>query len=70
MADRLGLDLRLRSSVVDFSLFLFLFRFEVVAAIRVLNLGFLVSAGIRETARLFSWLFWGRLVFVVCVSIV
>ncbi len=45
MADHLGLDLRglrLRPPVVDFFVFLFLFRFELVAAIHVPNLGFLV----------------------------
>ena len=73
MADHLGLDLLglwLRPPVVDFSLFLFIFRFELVAAIRVPNLGFLVLAGNRETARPSSWSPWGRLVFAVCVGIV
>ncbi len=70
MADHLCLDLRLWPPVVDFFIFLFLFRFELVAAIRVPNLGFLVSDCIQETASLSSLSFWGRLVFVACVGIV
>ena len=71
MADHLGPDLfgfRLRPPAVDFFIFLFLFPFELVAAIRGPDLGFFVSECILETARPFSLSFWGRLMFVACVG--